>query len=217
MNEKLDKLTKQKLKERGWTDSAIRKFLGEPDELKKNWLYSKAAPICLYSISKVEIIEKSDDFINWKIKSKIKGNAIKKSKKIIAQKIFILMKSWNPEIKILPLDEVKSLAIIAYNTFSVETGRDFYADENSDKRFLERIMVNYIRHNLTDYDYVLANTYRKIAKHDLIILAKSIVYDSIITNYPELSEEANRQKENNSADSFTIENISNKILNCEMI
>ena len=42
-------LTKAGLKQRGWTDLSIKKFLGEPDRKKPNPYYKQAADMCLYA------------------------------------------------------------------------------------------------------------------------------------------------------------------------
>ena len=47
------------LKQRGWTDGLIKKFLPKPDETKTNPIVKSAAPMKLYKIKRVERIEKS--------------------------------------------------------------------------------------------------------------------------------------------------------------
>ena len=47
------------LKARGWTDAAIRQFLGEPDKLVDNPHYKSAAPMRLYALARVEAVEAS--------------------------------------------------------------------------------------------------------------------------------------------------------------
>jgi hypothetical protein len=51
------------LKQRGWTEGLIRKFLPKPDETKTNPIIRSAAPMKLYKIKRVEKIEKSEKFI----------------------------------------------------------------------------------------------------------------------------------------------------------
>ena len=51
------------LKQRGWTEGLIKKFLPKPDELKTNLIVKSAAPMKLYKITRVEKIEKSEKFI----------------------------------------------------------------------------------------------------------------------------------------------------------
>ena len=57
-------LTKSILKEYFfWTDTLIKKFAGEPDELKENPMYKCAEPMCLYLKSRIIEIEKKPEFV----------------------------------------------------------------------------------------------------------------------------------------------------------
>lgn len=53
------------LKQRGWTEGLIRKFLPKPDETKTNPIIRSAAPMKLYKIKRVERIEKSEKFVGF--------------------------------------------------------------------------------------------------------------------------------------------------------
>ena len=48
--------------DRGWTDKLIEQFLGEPDHLKTNPMYKKAAPMRLYLLDRVTACEGSEAF-----------------------------------------------------------------------------------------------------------------------------------------------------------
>lgn len=48
--------------ERGWTDALVRKFLGQPDELKTNPYYKKAPKMKLYSLARIEKAEQTQEF-----------------------------------------------------------------------------------------------------------------------------------------------------------
>ena len=61
--QKEEYVVKSTLKERGWTEALIKKFYPIPDKTKPNPYYSSAAaPMKLYSLRKVEEIEKTDEF-----------------------------------------------------------------------------------------------------------------------------------------------------------
>lgn len=45
------------LKARGWTDTSIRDFLGEPDEMRPNPHYRRAAPMRLFDFGRIEAAE----------------------------------------------------------------------------------------------------------------------------------------------------------------
>lgn len=57
-----DLLAKSDLKKRGWTDSLIKRFLPEPDEIRPNPKYRSAAPMILYLAARVAAIEADCDF-----------------------------------------------------------------------------------------------------------------------------------------------------------
>lgn len=62
-------ITPAKLKgERDWTDGAIKKFLGEPDERVKNPHYASAAPMRLYTLKRVCTTENTPEFQEWQEK-----------------------------------------------------------------------------------------------------------------------------------------------------
>ena len=54
--------SKAGLKYRGWTEKAVTTFLGPPDKTTKNPHYKKTAPMCLYALERVEMVEKSEAF-----------------------------------------------------------------------------------------------------------------------------------------------------------
>ncbi len=54
--------TKQRLKERGWTDSLINRFLPYPDAEEPNPVHKGGAPMKLYLISRVREVEYSPEF-----------------------------------------------------------------------------------------------------------------------------------------------------------
>jgi len=58
-------LTKSELKERGWTDGAIKKYLGEPDKTSPNPYSKKASELKLFSRDRVEEIENSKEWQDW--------------------------------------------------------------------------------------------------------------------------------------------------------
>jgi hypothetical protein len=67
------------------------------------------------------------------------------------------------------------------------------ATTNSDARFLERILVNYIRHQLTIYESELEEIYGKVGNDDGYKLLNNKIYDKISEVYPSLKNECNRQ------------------------
>ena len=58
---------KQELKLRGWTERAIKRFLGEPHAQGFNQ-YCESRPLHLYWKSQVKAVENSAEFVRWKLK-----------------------------------------------------------------------------------------------------------------------------------------------------
>jgi len=67
-------------------------------------------------------------------------------------------------------------------------------DAKADSDFLNRIEVNYIRHNLTEYDRELEEMAGKIGVKEAVIKIKNRILDSIAEKYPELKGECVKQK-----------------------
>lgn len=69
-------VTTSTLKERqGWTDAAIKKFLGEPDELRENPRYRSAAPMKLFRIGRIEDVERTPEWAEWDERSTRRSRA----------------------------------------------------------------------------------------------------------------------------------------------
>jgi len=151
-------ITLSGLKERGWTDSIIKKMNLLPDKSTKNPRYNKAAPMKLYLVSKIEELEKSEQFCNLITKSQSRKKGAEKAVETKIAKLYKYVETVPIEIEFVPEPQVTIDAINAYNDW-----HDFDlnncinpASLNSDELFLMRIRGNYIRHNLTNYDEILA-------------------------------------------------------------
>ena len=81
-----DYLNRQKLRERGWTDTAMKRFLGEPDRTGRN-PYHRSGPEIKYSLRRsIEAIERSAAFVDWLSQSKPRKLAARAAPKAAAKK-----------------------------------------------------------------------------------------------------------------------------------
>jgi len=186
------------IKHRGWTEKAIKLFLGEHDKEGRNPYYSSASPTKLYLIKRVEKKEKSKEFKDFKNKNNSRKNGSKKSIETKKKKITEFITNLNIDIKKQKFSIIKKEAIESYNEFkediSFEIGFDFQkATLSSDKQFLNRIIVNYIRHNLSEYDYRLQEIFGKVGKQEAYKLLNKKIYNKIAEIYPQLKQECNNQ------------------------
>jgi carbon storage regulator len=70
--------SKQELFDRGWTNSAIRDFLGKPDGFCENPIYRNGPPTYLFSMKRVLEVESSQAFIDWQAKVAVRKAGSKK-------------------------------------------------------------------------------------------------------------------------------------------
>ena len=70
---------------------------------------------------------------------------------------------------------------------------EFQIEKDSDKEFLNRITVNYIRHNLTTYEKIIDTMYSKVGKQKAYNMLNKKVFEEIANVYPDYKEECDRQ------------------------
>lgn len=178
------------LKARGWTQSLID-LLGEPDLLKRNPHYAKAAPMRLYDPTRVAQIEASEQFSAAKA-----GSARRRAgaQAAVETKRATLMRQVR-EMQVAV--DVRSLAWIRHQAIEAYNDRNWDALESASKysstEFLERIMVNFIRHNLTAYDTALEEVAGRVGKASAVQAIRTKIYDAIAAAYPTLADECGRQ------------------------
>lgn len=90
----------------------------------------------------------------------------------------------------LKLSRLQQLAIDSYNARS--SGHSF-ASRNDDPAFLERITVNFVRHELTQYDQALWEAAGKTGIAQAVTEIRRRVYGAIAQAYPSLCDECARQ------------------------
>ena len=176
---------------RKWTERLIKKYMPVPDEIRNNPHYGRASEMKLYKISRVESIEKNEQFLIdfqktiLRRKSSLKMVETKKDNLLI--EIFELPIS----VEIIPRNELVPLVIDDYND------RNYYKDylilRDLDQSTLERLTVNYIRHQLTSYDQCLGLIFSKVGKKEGYRLLIERIYNCISESYPELTRECTLQ------------------------
>jgi len=194
---KIDKryISKEELKARGWTESMIKLLLGNPDDTVKNPYYGNN-PVKLYLAKRVNRIENSAVFFRLREMSVENHKAMKKVAKMEEKELLEYIDSIEIKVEKLDMKKIKKLAIEEYNIHQAEFGHveNMILDEKYlDNAFLSRIMVNYIRHNLTSYEDLLEELRGKEGKYEAYTKLKNKILEKIAEVYPELKEECNRQ------------------------
>jgi len=191
-------VSKSTLKSRGWTDKSIESFLTKPDKTANNPYYKSASPMKLYLTSRVLVAEQSRAYIAFQnVSNKRKASSLKATqtkKNQLLQRI----KGCKIELEQKSPTEVKQDAIVSYNDFKEqmcwEREHEYTpATENSDDEFLNRITVNYLRHNLSNYDDQLAAIFGRVGVGDAYAILNEKIYAKIAETYPHLREETEKQ------------------------
>jgi hypothetical protein len=198
-------LTKKSVLERpGWTLTLIDRLLGEPDARRK--VRGQAHPLCLYDEARVEATEASDAFT--KAQEAIARRKASAQKGVATKTAKLLDQVRAMEVTVHAVPGVQARAIEDYNARQ-ERRAEWYgyandtmpANVHSDRDFLERITVNYIRHSLTEYDEHIESVASKTGINAAIEAIRARVYGAIAEAYPWLASECRRQQEQRSAES----------------
>ena len=161
--------------EYGWTKSLINRFLPDPI-LKRNPHYSKAAPMRLWEEDTVKKIMETEEFqkaMKKACKRKESANkAVDTKRRNMHHSIEEFIEAIS--IKILPDDELRSRTLQAkqiwyqkHPHYDEDYDEDVIANVNeADEDTLVRWVVNYVRHNLVDYDGFLYRIDGKVGAAD---------------------------------------------------
>ena len=140
-----------------------------------------------------------------KEKSRNRRKGAKKAVETKRAKLMNEVRNWEIEIGVsTSLDAVVNAAIDHFNERlryyedrDLERGKEYFERErvsiHSDKDFLDRITVNYIRHELSAYDEKIDDLFGKIGKHEAFQLLNQKIYTEIGRVFPQVREEARRQ------------------------
>jgi hypothetical protein len=109
-------LTKTKLKERGWTDTLIEKFLPHPDETQTNPIYTSSSPMRLYRLERVEQMEASKDFIASQSRTAARKRAAQKGIETKRRKLMQYIDTLH--FPVLPLASTEELIDIACSNYN---------------------------------------------------------------------------------------------------
>jgi len=176
---------------RKWSDRLIKKYMPVPDEIRNNPYYGQASTMKLYKISRVEAIEKNEQFLIDFQKTILRRKSSLKMVETKKDNLFIQISELPISVEIIPRNELITLVIDAYND------RNYYKDyltlRDLDQSTLERLTVNYIRHELTSYDQCLGLIFSKVGKKEGYRLLIERIYNCISESYPELTRECTLQ------------------------
>jgi hypothetical protein len=172
---------------RKWTDRLIKKYMPVPDEIRNNPHYGRASEMKLYKISRVELIEKNEQFLIDFQKTILRRKSSLKMVETKKDNLLIEISELPISVEFIQRNELVPLVIDDYND------RNYYKDyltlRDLDQSTLERLTVNYIRHQLTSYDQCLGLIFSRVGKKEGYRLLKERIYKCISESYPDLTRE----------------------------
>ena len=183
------------LKARGWTDAAIRQWLGEPDLCVPNPHYRSAAPMRLYALARVEAVEASPAWQDTQQARAARQAAAQRATQTKRQALLRAIAALDIRVAVLPPDALTARACDHYNARLAdrEDWDSLPATPQSAPDFLRRITVNLIRHQLTSYENELARIFGKVGVKEAYLAINKKIYDAIAAAYPALATECAAQ------------------------
>src|SRR5579862_5460503 len=114
------------LKKRNWTDTLIKKFLGNPDITKPNPYYSSAAPMGLYSLARVEEIEQSTIWEQQLYKTQLRKQSAEKAVQTKRQNLLTALENLQIVVPYMLEDNLIKEACKHYNNRKEECDEWIY-------------------------------------------------------------------------------------------
>lgn len=194
--ERPELLTRPQLKDRGWSDGEIGKFLDAPDVTKPNPYYRDGPPMRLWSVARVAATEASEDYRAFHFKTQNRRRARIGLANVQRARTIELVTTVKVRVTVLPDAAVIEAALRSHNA------RGRKATPDSPPEFLQRIAVNYVRRNLTRYDATLDRLFGRAGRAAAYEVLRPRVLTAIAQAYPTFGGECRRQEQRCRAEVF---------------
>jgi len=196
-NEKIKWIAKTTLLNRGWTEATIRKLLPEPNE-KKNPHFACASPMLLWNKAVVVEAEQSEVFLSAKAKKVNRSKAMVKVHDKKRQELLDWVDNLMIEVPLIDLSVLRKRTLHnknnQYECQSAMRGTWYETDAfRADESTKQRWEVNYLRHNMTNYEEMLDNIFGKTGVREAYVLLKVKILKKIAEVYPHLAAECKNQ------------------------
>ena len=193
MSDEVSELNTKAILARGWAKSGIKRFLGSPHRVQNcrsktfgdyvvNW----------YLESAVLSSENKAEFKAFQEKKEARAVSSQKAVATKIEKAIETAKSIKIGLERHDLGWLKKQACESYNDYHSDYCPD--ASTKSDHKFLDRITVNFIRHELSNYEDALWAQFGKTGGSEAVRLIRHRVYMAIATTYPSLKQECEDQE-----------------------
>lgn len=188
------RITLSTVKSYGFTDKLIRELLPEP-ELVINPHYRSGPKMKLWDVTVVESAMKTEAFLAAMEKRNDRRESAKKAVRTKTSKLQLQVDEFIESVRIprIPLDSLRLAAILDKQKWYDFNGIYDKFAEDADDATVKRWMVNYIRHNMVEYDHEIDDMKGKTGKSSLYFELHNGVLHRISEVYPELEDECLRQ------------------------
>ena len=146
----------------------------------------------LYLLSHVEAVEATDEFRTAVKQSGPRREASKKGVETKRAKTRDWLAALTILVEELEWEDLVSCAADHYNT-GPKGNDDNWIDASSPPEVLHRHMVNYLRHQMTDYEELLRQKSGRVGSDEAYLELNRKIYDAISEMYPKLADECERQ------------------------
>lgn len=194
-----DCVTTGVLAERGWTEAAIRRFLGAPDRTATNPVYRSAAPMRLFSLARAAAVEATEEWAAWRASADQRSARSRAAAETRRQALLAEVAALDIRVPAIEAARLAELAVEHRNRIDWDRceRRGWDPDpatvDGVDEATLRRWKVNYLRHQRTIYDAALNDLYARVGRAEATEAIRERVYAVIAEKYPDLADEARRQ------------------------
>jgi hypothetical protein len=188
--------TKALIDVRGWTRTGIKKFLGAPYRTERCHRENEGDYVVYWYLkTSVVAVEATPEFKAFQAKRAARSEAARKGVSAKYEKTMDFVYKLDIQVPQLDRENLVRRACEFYNAHANERGPDpASAAIDSDPAFLARIMVDYIRQNLTDYEAALHAQFGRVGVEDAVEAIRKKVYAAIAEAYPDLARECSRMR-----------------------
>lgn len=189
------------LKRRGWTDALIRELVGQCDLTSPNPWYRSAPRLKLYLKTRIYEIEATKEFSKFQERARARQESAARAVETRTDNLHREIRESKAHVPLLSREELIRRACNSWNNHKVdlacegriETDEWHPASAESELAFLDRISVNYVRHELTGYERKLRARCVGVRRSALYLLISRKAFEAIAATYPHLAEECERQ------------------------
>lgn len=179
------------LKARGWTEALARKFLGPEDKTVPNPRYASAPPMRLWALERVEAVEATEAFKEALKRAEKRIQAGRKGAQKRRELTLDLAKTLPLEVPRTSLEELAEAAALHYKELTGK--RERFKPWPEPDPFRDRLCVNFLRHEATEYEEYLDEFWGKPGTREAYLVLWERFARAVAEAYPELAKEAKRQ------------------------